>query len=83
MSGIHGYSGGALSKALQGALDVGTTSFLRRSIARFTPFRSGSVAQHDVKVLRTSGSVDLHLTQFLPVDDDAGCPFANTNTLHA
>ncbi len=43
---------------LLGALDVGTTSFLRRSVARFTPFASGSVAQRDVKVLGTSGSVD-------------------------
>ena len=50
--------------ALQGALDVGTTSSLRRSIARRASFASGSVARRDVKVSREAfenrGNLNFH-----------------------
>ena len=47
-----------------GALDVGTTSFLRRSIARRASSASGSVARRGAKVSREAienrGNLNLH-----------------------
>ena len=41
---------------------------------------SGAARRQSFENERFSGAA---LTQFLPVDDDAGCPFANSKTLHA
>ena len=51
-----------LSTVLQGALDVGTTSCLHRSIARFASCASGSVAPRGVKVTREAIENRGHLT---------------------
>ena len=54
----------AVSTALQGTLDVGTTPLLHCLIVRFASFASGSVARRGAKVSREAienrGNLNLH-----------------------